>query len=122
MLCLLDGKGSNLNERIVEYNINQAKQSVQFSSLAYATEYKVCAMVTGRDQNLNCYAEQQKNSRFTCKNIRTECIPLPNANKVPIQVTWNANEDFNPFTSIKVMMEAGTFNGTRSGLSKFSIR
>jgi hypothetical protein len=118
----LDNRGYKLNENIVNHNIDEAKHSVQFTSLAYLTEYKVCAAVTGTNQNLNCDAAHQKESRFTCKNIMTECISLPKANKVPIQVTWNANEDFNPFTSIKVMMEAGTFNGTRSGLSKFSIR
>ncbi len=121
-LCLFDNRGYSLNESIVRHNIDKAKHSWQFSSLKYATEYKVCAIVTGRDQNLNCYAERQKKSRFSCKDIRTDCLPLANATKVPIQVTWNPNQDFNPFTSVKVMMEAGTFDGTKSGISKFSIR
>jgi hypothetical protein len=121
-LCLLDNKGYSLKENIVKHNISEAKYSVQFSSLVYAKEFKLCAAVTGTNQNLNCDAALQKESRFTCKDIRTECIPLPNTNKVPIEVTWNFNEEFDPFTSIKVMMEPGTFDGARSGLNKFSIR
>ncbi len=121
-LCLLDNTGSSLKENIVKHNISEAKHSMQFSSLAYATEYKVCVALTGTNQNLNCHAAHQKEPRFMCKDVRTECIPLPNANKVPIQVNWNPKEEFDPFTSTKVMMEAGTFDGTKSGLSKFSIQ
>ena len=120
-ICLLDN--GSPKDKTVKHNISEAKHSVLFSSLAFATEYKVCVAVTGTNQqNLNCYTAHQKEPRFTCKDIRTECLPLPNANKVPIQVTWNPNQDFNPFTSVKVMMEAGTFEGTKSGLCKFSIR
>jgi len=119
---LLDNRGYRLNENIVKHNTDETKHSVQFSSLEYAKEYKVCAAVTGTNQNLNCDAARQKESRFTCKNIMTECISLPNANKVPIQVTWNPKEEFDPFTSIKIMMESRTFDGAKSGLSKFSIR
>jgi hypothetical protein len=121
-LCLLDNRGYRLNENIVKHNIDETKHSVQFSSLEYAKEYKVCASVTGANRYLNCDAALQKESRFTCKDIKTECVPLPNASKKPIQVAWNPKEDFDPFTSIKVMMEEGTFDGSKSGLSKFSIR
>jgi hypothetical protein len=122
-LCLLDTKGYSLNESIVRHNIDEAKHSWQFSSLKYTTEYKVCVAVKGTNQqNLNCYTALQKESRFTCKDIKTECVPLPNASKEPIQVAWNPNEEFDPFTSIKVMMEEGTFDGSKSGLSKLSIR
>jgi hypothetical protein len=71
---------------------------------------------------MKCPAQNEKDPRFTCKNIKTECLPLSDAIKKPIQVTWNPNEEFDPFTSIKVMMEAGTFDGARSGLSNFSIQ
>jgi hypothetical protein len=119
-LCLLDN--GSPKDKTVKHNISEAKHYVLFSSLAYATVYKVCVAVTGINQNLECNAAHQKESRFTCKDIRTECIPLPNASKEPNQVTWNPKEEFDPFTSIKVMMEAGTFDGAKSGLSKFSIR
>jgi hypothetical protein len=119
---LFDNRGYSLNENIVRHNINESKHYVQFSSLAYSTEYKVCAAVTGTRQNINCNAAHEIEPRFTCKDIRTDCIPLSNARKEPIQVTWNPNQDFNPFTSVKVLMEAGTFDGTKSGLCKFSIR
>ncbi len=119
-LCLLDN--GSPKEKTVKHNISEAKHSVLFSSLAFATKYIVCVAVTDTNQNLNCHAAHQKEPRFTCKDIRTECLSLPNANKVPIQVIWNANEEFNPFTSIKVMMESGTFDGAKSGLNKFSIK
>jgi hypothetical protein len=121
-LCLLDNKGYSLKENIVKHNISEAKHSVQFSSLEYAKEYKVCVAVTGKSQNQNCNAALQKESRFTCRDIRTECILLPNANKIPIKVDWDPKEELDPFTSIKIMMESGTFDGAKSGLSKFSIR
>ncbi len=119
---MLDNRGYNLKNNFVKHNISEVKHTVLFSSLAFATEYKVCVAVTDTNQNLNCHAAHQKEPRFTCKDIKTECLPLPNAKKAPIQVAWNLNEDFDPFTSVKVMMESGTFDGTRSGLSRFSIR
>jgi hypothetical protein len=117
-----DGKNLNDKNIIIQHNLNETRHSAKFSSLEFTTVYKVCTAVSGINPKMKCTAENEKDPRFTCKNVRTECHPLPNATKLPVQVPWNPNEDFNPFTSIKVMMEAGTFDGAKSGLSKFSIR
>jgi hypothetical protein len=57
-----------------------------------------------------------------CRVVETRCEKLPATKKIPSQILWSAEESFNPFTEIKIRMEKGTFDGEKSGLSKFIIK
>jgi hypothetical protein len=90
--------------------------------LDYGNTYNVCIATLAlhsRRVKENC---KKVSDSAICRSVNTTCEPLPEAKDKPSQILWSEVEDtFNPFTDIKIEMKKGTFDGEKSGLSKFLI-
>jgi hypothetical protein len=96
---------------------------ITFDNLDYGNTFNVCVttLATDYDQRSDICNKGSHNTK--CRSVITTCEPLPEAKDKPSQIVWSAVEDkFNPFTDIKIEMKKGTFDGEKSGLSKFKIK
>ncbi len=87
----------------------------------YGNTYNVCILTLALNskRRLNCGTVPDS---AICRSVKTTCEPLPEAKDKPSQILWSEVEDtFNPFTDIQIEMKEGTFDGKKSGLSKFII-
>ena len=65
-----------------------------------------------------------RNFQQKCVDRETKCHDMiePSPDMLPIQLKWTKDTDgFNPFQSVRVLLLASTFDGSQSGISKFSI-
>ncbi len=117
--------GKFIDSRNLRYDPADGKNTtdISFDGLNYGNSYNVCLETSG----LRSFNDKKKcredNPNQKCRVVETACVQLPVTKKIPSQVNWSDGEDsFNPFTEIKIRMEQGTFEGEKSGLSKFTIR
>jgi hypothetical protein len=97
------------------------KADFNFENLDYGNTYNVCIAALAFNSSRWSSCGSVSDSAI-CRSVNTTCNPLPEATQKPSQILWSEVEDtFNPFTEIKIEMKEGTFDGEKSGLSKFII-
>jgi hypothetical protein len=118
-----------LNETLIEgtsleYNLALGENitELKFENLHFGNAYHVCLetlVVNSQNKVKTCMEFKAQNE---CRVVETKCVKLPITKNIPSQTLWSEEESFNPFTEIKIRMENGTFDGEKSGLSKFKIK
>ncbi len=108
----------------MEYNLALGEdiRELKFENLHFGNTYHVCLetlVVNSHSKEKTCMEYKANNE---CRDVETTCVKLPVTKDIPSQTLWSEEESFNPFTEIKIRMEKGTFDGEKSGLSKFKIK
>ncbi len=97
------------------------KADFNFENLDYGKTYNVCISTLAFNSRRGSSCGRVSDSAI-CRSVKTTCEPLKKPKDEPSQIFWSEAEDtFNPFTEIKIEMKEGTFDGEKSGLSKFNI-
>jgi hypothetical protein len=110
-------------EQVLEYNPeNEMKKAdFNFENLDYGKIYNVCVATLAFNSRRWSSCGRDFDSAI-CRSVKTTCEPLKEPKDTPSQIFWSEAEDtFNPFTEIKIEMKKETFDGEKSGLSKFII-
>ena len=109
---------------MVKRNLNgkQPNLSLQFKDLEYGHNYKICVNIGIQTFSYSWDKCNNKQQPTKCETVSTHCENLPSPVKLPKQIIWQQESDFNPFTQIKVEMEERTFDGEKSGLHQFKIK
>ncbi len=113
-----------VNDRTLEYNLALGENITEFKfeDLHFGNAYHVCLetlVLNSHNKEKTC-KKYKANNR--CRVVETKCVKLPVTKNIPSQTLWSEERSFNPFTEIKIRMEKGTFDGEKSGLSKFKIK
>ena len=97
------------------------KADFNFENLDYGNTYNVCiAALAFNSSRWSSFGSVSDSA--ICRSVKTTCEPLKKPKDKPSQIFWSeADDTFNPFTEIKIEMKKGTFDGEKSGLSKFII-
>ena len=110
------------NYKIQPNNLKQISLRISFDNLESNTEYEVCIGISSlqaRQTQLTC--DKSRQTWFSVNTTKTTCQFLQRPKYPPTQIEWTSNSDFNPFTQIKVGMEANNFIGHSSGLRRFQF-
>ncbi len=124
IVCLFHLDKFNAKKTVVyDPEIGKNLSDITFDNLDYGNTYNVCVTTEASDYYQRSGICYKGSHNAICRSVMTTCEPLPKAKDKPSQIVWSAIGDtFNPFTDIKIEMKKGTFDGEKSGLSKFKIK
>ena len=103
---------------------NQKALNVPFEYLNKNRMYKLCVAFGMPNTVIECNNTCQQDRHyelFNCKVVETKCVPLKPPKKKPMQVDWTPDDNFNPFTEVRIELEEETFEGENSGLKDLLI-
>ena len=108
----------------MEYNLALGENITEFKfeDLHFGNAYHVCLETLVENSQNKVKTCMEFKAHNECRVVETKCVKLPVTTNIPSQTLWSEEESFNPFTEIKIRMEKGTFDGGKSGLSKFKIK
>jgi hypothetical protein len=86
--------------------------------------YKLCVAFGMPKTVIECNdtcQQDRDHELFNCKVVETKCFPLKPPIKKPTQDDWTPDDNYNPFTEVRIQLEEGTFDGENSGLKELFI-
>ena len=117
-----------LESKELKYDLTeQSTSSFSFTELINDKVYKVClAKVESLEKLCRSHrSDCQRTFHDNCIYRETKCLAMvkPEPEMFPIQMKWSNNPDsLNPFQSIRVLLKANTFDGSKSGIYKYTIQ
>ncbi|XP_059089590.1 uncharacterized protein LOC131885538 [Tigriopus californicus] len=104
---------TKVNETDMEYHANLTTNSLShtFNDLEIGRKYRVC---------VRAQTDKVK-GKLSCKVVALRCTQLDQPTQSLSQVPWSVGKSFNPFTTVRLLIPANTFNGTGTGIKQYVV-
>ena len=107
---------------VINYDPKNSTEGIHIKYLKPGLSYKLCVSLTSVKQPAETCPSLDRTIRRCQNGIITKCDPVPPAENDPVTIPFQVGHtNFNPFTSIKVLIPANTFIGPRSAIHSFKI-